>query len=433
MNIRWRRAWLMAGAAVFAAGMPLPGLADKITLQTGKTYDCDVIGEDATTVSIDLSDSNRALFGHIPRSQITAWVKSVHQGQPYVVLPISGTIGVDVTADGVKAGIARALKLKPKIIVFLIDSGGGNIGHLQNMVAALQAIPSDVTVVAFVQQAFSAAAVFAMSCPRIFLTRNAVLGAAVPFQHNGAGLPVDLVDKVKSALEAQQRTWVSAAGHDDLLLRGMMETDLEIYLSDDASGRPILSTSGPGKLLKGEDQILTLTAADAGECGLAQIAPDLQTAMTAVARGAVYEVSRRPGEAVIRVSHRERGEILRTAALLRIKPEIDLINVAAAPLAAKVAADKAAIDTLVSTGKQEMGAIDTEFQQDVEIAKHQSDPADAIAQAKQQRDARVQKVVENCNDAIVPLQAEMNDDAAQLKIYRDRVNQLMATVPDFVD
>ncbi len=124
MNIRWRRAWLAVGAAVFAAAMPLSGRADKITLQTGKTYDCDVIGEDATTVSVDLSDSNRALFGHFPRSQITAWVKSVHQGQPYVVLPISGTIGVDVTADGVKTGIGRALKLKPKIIVFLIDSGG---------------------------------------------------------------------------------------------------------------------------------------------------------------------------------------------------------------------------------------------------------------------------------------------------------------------
>lgn len=433
MRIGWRSGCVALGAILVLIANPAAGWADKITLQNGKTYDCDVLAEDANVVTVDLSDSARALFGRIPKTQIVSWEKSVRVGQPYVVLPVSGTIGVDVTSDGLKSGLARALKLKPKFIVLLINSDGGNIGHLQDMVAELQAVPRDVQIVGFVQRAYSAAAVLAMACPRIFLAPDAVLGAAVPFKRDGAGLPVDLDEKMKSALEAKQRTWVVAAGHDDLLLRGMMESDLEVYLAFDGAGRPVLNTTGPGKLLKGDDQILTLTAADAADCGLAQIAPDCQTAMAQVAKGAVYEQSRRPGEAVIRVSRRQKDLILRATALVRIKPEIDAINAEAGPLAAKVQADKSAIETLLGTAKQELDAVDAEFKQDVEIARHQNDPADAIAHAAQERDARAQKVVENCNDAIAPLKAEMDDATAQLKVLQDRVNELMATVPDFVD
>jgi hypothetical protein len=420
-------------AGVLSIWNPSAGWADKITLQTGKTYDCDVIAEDATTVTVDLSNSTRSLFGRFPRTQITAWEKTQHVGQAYVILPVCGMIGRDVTGDGLRTGLVRALKLKPKFIVLYIDSDGGIIGELETMVQAVQAVPRDVQVVAYVKHAYSAAAVLAMCCPRIFMAPDCVLGAAVPYRRDKAGLPQDLDEKVKSTLEAKQRTWIAAAGHDDLLLRGMMESDLEIYLGSDANGNPVLSTSPPGKLLKGADDILTLTAADAAQCGLAQIAPDCPSALVALAKGPVYETSRRPGEAVMRVSRRRHDELIRAAALAKIWPEINAINTQTAPLVAKIQADNAAIETLVTTSKQEITSIDAECRQDMDLALHQANPADTVAHAKQVRDVRVQKVVENCNDAIAPLKAEMDEATVRLKTFQDRVNQLMATVPDFVD
>jgi ATP-dependent protease ClpP protease subunit len=299
-------------------------------------------------VTVDLSDISRLIIRRINRTQIKqidSWGHPSRRGPEYVVLPVQGVIGEDVTADALKTGIATAARLYPRYLVLFIDSDGGDVPELEKMVAALHAVPSDIQTVAFVHKAYSAAAVLAMSCPRIYLTPDAVIGAAVPYLKGKDGIPRDVDAKFKSIIESKQRTWVSSAGHDDLLLRGMMEVDLEIYL-DMSGDRPKLNTSGPGRLLKSNDQILTLTSNEAVDCGLARVGKDFADVGQQLANGPCSEASIRPWEAVIRVARKHKHDLIVAQAEAHIAPELKAIVDRANTLADRVAADNDAIKKL---------------------------------------------------------------------------------------
>jgi ATP-dependent protease ClpP protease subunit len=362
-------------------------------LQNGRTVAGDLIAEDAQSVTVDLSDASQLIIRRINKThikQIESWGHPSRRGPEYVVLPVQGEIGKDVTADALKAGIATAGRLYPRYLVLYIDSDGGNLAELEKMVAALHAVPSDIETVALVHKAYSAAAVLAMSCPKIYLTPDAVIGAAVPFIRGKDGLPEDVNAKLRSAIEAKWRTWISSVGHNDLLVRGMVEMDLEIYLDTDGD-RPKLSTSGPGKLLKSNDQILTLTSNEAVECGLARPGKDFADVGQQLASGPCYESSIRPWDAVIRVARKHKHELIVAEAEARIAPEINAIVHRANILADRVAADNDAIARL----------------------------------SAQQGDAAA--------NAVAPLQADVDSARAEYSRLRSRYDELRATVPEFND
>ena len=97
---------------------------------------------------------------------------------------------------------------------------------------------------------------------------DGVIGASVPWRPTENG-PADVDAKFRSFIDATVRAQPRHGQHSDLLVRGMSELDLEIYLTQ-TDGKPTLSMSGPGKLIKSKGQILSMTASEAAECGLSQ-------------------------------------------------------------------------------------------------------------------------------------------------------------------
>jgi ATP-dependent protease ClpP protease subunit len=420
----------MAGATLLVADVRKTS-ADQIILQSGRTLDGDVIAEDAQNITIDTSDSFHSVIRRVNKSLIKTCNRTPHQGQAYVVLPVQGTMGVDISADALKAGIVKAIRLHPRFIILYIDSDGGLISELVAMVDVLGTIPHDIQTVAFVHQGYSAAAVLALACPQIYLTPDAVIGAAVPLLHDANGLPEDVAEKFRSAIEAKQRVWVNAAGHDELLLRGMMEMDLEIFLSRDEAGNPLLNTAGMGKMIKSRDKILTLTGAEAAECGLGRIGVDFADVGKQLAAGPAYEASQRPWDAVIEVARKHKHKVLRQAALLKIAPEMEELKQRFDVLSAKSASDKDAVAYLLSTANGQVKQLDQDFKDAIEIARHQSDPNGAIAHAKEVHDAQYQQILQNFQDNAAPLKADEETIDAEIAEIKERAKELMSTVPQF--
>ncbi len=181
MGTGWKLAYIaMAGAALLALGTGTAS-GDQIILQSGRTLDGDVIAEDAQNVTIDISDSFHSSIRRVNKSLIKTLNRTPHQGAAYVVLPVQGVIGIDITADALKAGIVKAVRLQPRYIMLFIESDGGYIAELDKMVDALGTVPREIKIVAVVHKAYSAAAILALTCPQIYLTPDAVIGGTVPY------------------------------------------------------------------------------------------------------------------------------------------------------------------------------------------------------------------------------------------------------------
>jgi ATP-dependent protease ClpP protease subunit len=380
-------------------------------------FACGFLSANPTTQPAATRPATRAAIGQV--------------GPGYVLLPVRGLIGVDITAEALQAGIDSAVELHPQFIVVFIDSDGGIVAEMSKMVDALHGIPSDIHVVAYVKKAYSAAAVLAMSCPQIVMKPDGVIGAAMPFQATRDGTPKDIDVKMKSAIEAQQRQWVIAAGHDDILLRGMMEMDLEIYLNN-RNGQPVLSDSGPGMLVKKRNTILTLLASEAANYGLAQIGSKMAEVGQDVIGGAWHEASQLPWYTVL---DEETGEIVEPSqetGSAEMKLRIKELNSEIATLQAKMAQDIQAMRRIQASARAQSEIINTECGLAIQNAKLQKDLS-AIEQAYAVRDARLQQVADNCNQSVAPLAMDAHSCFAQISALRSRVGGLTSAILQFVN
>src|SRR5437763_15513465 len=80
-------------------------LADRITLQDGRTFEGEVAVEDADTVSLIISQPGRTLTQQFKKSQIKTWDRPVHQRPAYIRIPILGESGRELTGKAVHAGL----------------------------------------------------------------------------------------------------------------------------------------------------------------------------------------------------------------------------------------------------------------------------------------------------------------------------------------
>jgi hypothetical protein len=97
------------------------------------------------------------------------------------------------------------------------------------------------------------------------------VGAATPFIPGPDGTPIDVTEKLRSWWRANGRNIAELGKHSSLLADGMIDASGEIYVRS-VDGKPTLfSSAEPDSILvKAEGQILTLTAQEAVQCGLAK-------------------------------------------------------------------------------------------------------------------------------------------------------------------
>lgn len=148
--------------------LPISVSADKFVLHNGRTIEGEVIKEDDNTVTVEIWAMGSSLTQRLNKAQVKTWYKPRREGQPYVIIPLFGAIGNDVTVDALRAGLREARAAKARYVILAIDSPGGDVGAMVGMIELLSETSRDFEVVTYVKSAHSAAAVIAMSCRDTF-------------------------------------------------------------------------------------------------------------------------------------------------------------------------------------------------------------------------------------------------------------------------
>lgn len=413
--------------------------ADRLMLRDGKTLDGEIVAEDEKTVTVELFiPPSYTIDRRVAKTQVSEWQRASREGAPYVLIPFFGEIGTDVTVEGLRAGLQKAREARPQFVVLAIDSPGGNIAQMVEMIDLLTDASKEFKVVAYVKEAYSAAAVVAMTCPQVLMRPGSTIGATVPFRITANG-PQDVEAKFRSVIEARMRAAVAQGGHADLLIRGMSEMNLELFLTE-VDGKPVLQTSGPGKIIKSKGQILTLTADEAVRCGLAAgVSADMTELGRQAAGGAWHESTRRPWNTVLatdgmrkeqlrEVAQRQAQSLARQSALARVKPELDAIQRRIAAMNTHAVAAQDAIAKLTAKRDAELKQIKADYQKTLRAIAVQGDSSAAGA-AQEEYNSRSAAARDRFQAAVASLQSDGDADARELKQLRDRQQELLASVP----
>lgn len=166
------------------------------------------------------------------------------------LLPIDTEI-TPATAQYVQSRVELANEEMPLALVFLIDTPGGQVSSMEEIVDTILS-ETRIPTIAVVENAFSAGALIAMSAEMLAMLPGSSIGAALPISVSPTGVsPVG--EKMNSAMRGMFRSVAEARGRNARVAEAMVDQRIEI---------PGLST---------DEELLTLTAAQALEHGIADI------------------------------------------------------------------------------------------------------------------------------------------------------------------
>ncbi|HET6204288.1 MAG TPA: NfeD family protein [Planctomycetota bacterium] len=200
---------------------------------------------------------------------------------PVYFVPIEGELDTAMLSL-VRRGVSSAREAGAAAVVFEIDTPGGEFELMWKIARAIgppNDLKAGVPTVAFVTgHAWSAGALIALSCAKIYATRAASIGAAMPVQPGPTGIqPLDegIRPKITSALRAEFRAWADAGGRNPRLAEAMVDPDLELLEVEVDGERRILTREEVEvlpergtrvrilKTLCAKGEILSLTAPEA--------------------------------------------------------------------------------------------------------------------------------------------------------------------------
>lgn len=193
----------------------------------------------------------------------------------YYMIPIKGRFGLEIKASVIAKCLDHARKIKPDVIVLHINSGGGEVRQMlaiMEMLTHWQANES-TPIVAFIEkQAFSAAALTALSAKQIYMAPGSAMGAALIIRV-GDGKVTSLDSTREGArysamIRSKARIAAAAAGHHPLIADAMIHPELELSYTRNKSGRALIEPGSPAgrdgfmRLIE-KDKLLSLTPSEA--------------------------------------------------------------------------------------------------------------------------------------------------------------------------
>jgi len=190
-------------------------------------------------------------------------------------ISIEGVIGSDFTSREFlsRLSIADRFAKKADIIILYIDSPGGSVSDLEEIVAAILAARGKRFVTVVEGKALSSAAVVALACDTIYMHDGARIGAATPYVQQSDGtvvhLPPAVQEKQFSAMRALVRIAAKHGGHSTDLAEAMVDPNIPLTMTR-ANGVPFFERDGKGAVISRKGEVLTLTADEAIDCGLAR-------------------------------------------------------------------------------------------------------------------------------------------------------------------
>ncbi len=196
-----------------------------------------------------------------------------------VVIPVEEQVDFGLHAF-LKRAVARALEKKPDVIVFKINTYGGELQSAFDIVDLLAGISACSTYAFVEQKAISAGALISLSCNRIAMGNSTTIGDCAPITQGQDGI-VMLGEKIQSPLRAKFRTLAEKNGYPSLLAQAMVSADLGVVVAEKAEGGSEQFTAKQWeafgekgqakfkshKILVPEGQLLTLTDREAKQYG----------------------------------------------------------------------------------------------------------------------------------------------------------------------
>lgn len=446
---------LTVAVAAIAVALPAPmSLADTLVLQDGREFEGKVVSDDGSIVVFAISSHGATLRTRFPRSQIKTITRETKEGPAYCKLPIIGSIGdlgddQFVTAKSLRVALREARKAHPEYVILVIDSDGGDIAEMEEIIAAL-AEAHDLHFVAYVKKALSAAAVIAMACPEIVMAPSGTIGAAVPYRLGPDGTPENIEEKFQSAIRASFRRAANIGGHPSLLVRGMMETDLELTIVH-RDGTPLVvdaKSGSKGTPLKRRGEILTMTADEAVACGLARgiadSAHDIKTHFSLAewhetGERAWYRITNAARAQRVRdldaqrrqLAEIERGQraAIRIAHIERLLPEIGRIEAKLVELSARRRAAEDVEHEAESQMQRELWAIAENRNSALNEAIFQAEPDYWRRRAKEIYGIQEADIRRRYNDQALELRRVAREAEYEEQELIHRHEQLIASIP----
>lgn len=192
----------------------------------------------------------------------------------YVVAPLEGVFGEDLTAGLVRAILQRAVDAKAEAVVLELKSAGGAVSELDRVRQTIDSFEGKLKVAIYVpSEAFSAAALLCMSNREFYVAPGARLGAAVAFQESSTGSK-EVDAKYNSAFAARWRGLTEKVGRPGLLVDAMVVLERRVYADTSVSpwklsAREPSSGAASVEQIDSETTILSLTEREAVGCGAA--------------------------------------------------------------------------------------------------------------------------------------------------------------------
>jgi membrane-bound ClpP family serine protease len=204
-----------------------------------------------------------------------------------IILIIDDAIEFEIETEALGQAIIRAADEGPLFILLELDTPGGRVDLTQRICAAIMEARG-CQVVAFTKGdknggAISAGVAVAFACDKIYMSNNAVIGAAMMTTTLGTGRPKelkkaygeDLSEKFSSAWRAKLASMAEQNHRPGLLARAMVDRDIEVIEVSEADRRFFIEPVNKRPRQRfvhtwsKKGSLLTLTAAEAAKCTIA--------------------------------------------------------------------------------------------------------------------------------------------------------------------
>ena len=293
--------------ALWMSALALVCSADRVVLTDGRVVMGKIVAETDQKLTIQVSET---IFTDIPRSKVAGLTRDnsyrvpsrlgISSGdssdpasgprdekrQVVCIIQVQGLIETDLMVSAIRRSAARARELKADVAVFEIDTSGGRLDLTQEVCAEIERMAPTQTV-AYVSGgahggAYSAGAMLALACNRIYMAPGTAIGAAAPLVIvlDPARRMAPAVDKAVSAITARMRSLAEKNGHPPELAGAMVDPEVELRVAMVDGRQTFLSvekavaaqTAGkaePATWTHPKGKLLTLTAREAQRLGLA--------------------------------------------------------------------------------------------------------------------------------------------------------------------
>ena len=202
--------------------IPMPGLANILLLLSMLLFSS-TFWKNALTFALSLG---------LPFSTVALAEKKV------IVIPVEEQVDFGLHAF-LKRSVAQALEKHPEVIIFKINTYGGELQSAFDIVDLMTSIKTCSTYAYVEQKAISAGALISLASNRIVMGNSTTIGDCAPITQSQDGI-VMLGEKIQSPLRAKFRTLAERNGYPSLLAEAMVTSDMGVVRAE----------SGPKKLVE---------------------------------------------------------------------------------------------------------------------------------------------------------------------------------------